>query len=113
MVTFKVDPTDEEDQPSVEDVLNDLKDAIEEGKFEIPLGDGTKLKPDENFFITHYDEVTPENGKYQIKRDIVFRYFSCKSSDWYNDIFFLFSIRRWLLIVLVLWRFIDCWCRLM
>ena len=83
VVTFNVDPTDEEGQPSVEEVLKDLKDEIEEGQFEIPLDDGTKLKPDEDFFITYYDEVTPENGKYQIKRDIVFR--CCKSSALYDS----------------------------
>ena len=60
MVTFDVEPTDEEDQPSVEDVVEALKKAVEDGDFEIPLPDGKTLKPDEDFFI----EVAPENGKY-------------------------------------------------
>ena len=77
VVTFDVDPSDEENQPSVEDVVDALKKAVEDGNFEIPLPDGKTLKPDEDFFITYYAEVTPENGKYQINSDVFFSCFRC------------------------------------
>ena len=62
-MTFYLGPPGEEegDEPSVEEIVEKLRQAIENGTFVIPLPDGTTITPD--FFITYYDMVTPEIGK--------------------------------------------------
>ena len=51
----------------MEEIVEKLREAVENGTFVIPLPNGSSIKPD--FLITFYD-VTPEDGQYQIDMNI-------------------------------------------
>ena len=68
VITFHVKPPGEgPDEPSMEEIVEKLREAVENGTFVIPLPNGSSIIPD--FLITFYD-VTPEDGQYQIDMNI-------------------------------------------